>query len=271
MLLVGCGDLGADIGLRLAGRGHGVLAVRRRAELVPAPLIGVPADLTREVPALPDLDLHYLVVALSARPRTEAAYRETYVEGLGRALQALTDAGQRPRRAVLVSSTGVYGELPATVLGDEQTPAEPDDGPSRMLLDAEHLFTSQVGGGTVLRLSGLYGRGPSRLADQVREGRVSDPDRWTNRIHREDAAAAVVHLLTRAEVPDALYVGTDDEPALMGEVAGYLAERLGAQAPPATTPGQDHGKRLSNVRLRQSGWVPAYPTFREGYRDYPPA
>lgn len=271
VLLVGCGDLGADIGLRLASRGHGVLAIRRRAELVPAPLVGVSADLTREVPQLSDLDLQLLVVALSASPRTESAYRETYVEGLGRALQAVADSGHRPERAVLVASTGVYGDLPSTVLGDELSPAEPNDGPSRMLLESEQLFTSRVPGGTVLRLSGLYGRGPSRFADQVRAGRVSDPDRWTNRIHREDAAAAVVHLLTRSETPAPLYVCTDDEPALMGEVASYLAERLAAPPPLGTTPGQDHGKRLSNALLRETGWVPAYPTFREGYRDYPQA
>jgi predicted dinucleotide-binding enzyme len=32
-LLVGCGDLGAAIGLRLAALGHDVVAIRRRAEL----------------------------------------------------------------------------------------------------------------------------------------------------------------------------------------------------------------------------------------------
>ena len=35
VLLVGCGDLGAAVGLRLAGRGHEVLALRRDAARVP--------------------------------------------------------------------------------------------------------------------------------------------------------------------------------------------------------------------------------------------
>ncbi|MDN5790875.1 MAG: SDR family NAD(P)-dependent oxidoreductase [Micrococcales bacterium] len=269
VLLVGCGDLGTDIGQRLARRGHAVVGIRRRAELVPAPLIGLSADLTREVPRLPDLDLQYLVVALTARPRTCQAYRATYVEGLRRALQALADAGQQPSRAVLISSTGVYGDVPSETLSDEATPAQPKDGPTRMLLEAEELFTAGIPGGTVLRLSGLYGRGPSGLAARVQQGRITDPDRWTNRIHRDDAAAAVVHLLTLPEAPGRLYLGTDDEPALLREVAAYLADRLRAPTPPPVDLERGHGKRLSNARLRATGWVPAYPTFRDGYRDYP--
>lgn len=269
VLLVGCGDLGADIGLRLSRRGHTVVGIRRRADLVPAPLIAVSADLAVEVPSLPDLDLEHLVVALTARPRTEEAYRATYVEGLRRTLDALDHAGRQPSRAVLISSTGVLGRTCEDLVCTEDTPAQPGDGPARMLLAAEHLFLSRVPHGTVLRLSGLYGRGPSRLADQVRAGEVRDPHRWTNRIHRQDAAAATVHLLTLPRAPDSLYLGSDDEPALLADVAAFLARRLSAPSPPAADPEQGHGKRISNARLRRTGWAPRFPTFREGYAHYP--
>lgn len=267
VLLVGCGDLGTDIGQRLAARGHDVLAIRRRAELVPSPLHGLSADLTREVPALPQLDLSYLAIALTARPRTEEAYRETYVDGMRRALDALAAAGQVPRRAVLVSSTSVFGDVPAEVLADETTPPHEADALARTLLAAEELFIDRVPGGTVLRLSGLYGRGEKRLVDQGAARQHADPNRWTNRIHRSDAAAAVVHLLTRPEPPEPLYIGTDDEPALLGDVAAYLAARDGAPITGAADPALGHGKRLSNARLRASGWVPQYPTYREGYAN----
>lgn len=265
VLLVGCGRLGADIGLRLAARGHTVVGIRRRAELVPAPLQGLAADLTREVPALPRLNLGHLVVALTARPRTEEAYRTTYVDGLARALDALARDGQVPGRAVLVSSTAVFGSQPDGRMIDEDTPADPSDGPGRMLWAAEQLFTERVPQGTVLRLSGLYDRDSSRLAAQVLAGDVAEPNRWTNRIHRSDAAAAVVHLLTRAQAPGALYVGTDDGPALLGDVAAHVARGLDAAAPPATDLARATGRRLSNARLRATGWAPEYPTYREGY------
>ena len=265
VLLVGCGDLGAAVGLRLADRGHPVLALRRNAALVPAPLRGLSVDLTREVPALGDLEARYVVVALTARPRTEESYRATYVDGMRRALDALAATGTPPERAVLVSSTAVHGGADRPRLDDETTPPRPADGPGRMLVAAEELFHERLPSGTVLRLSGLYGGSSTRLLDTVREGRVADPHRWTNRIHREDAADAVVHLLTRPEEPERLYLGTDDEPAQLGDVAAYLAERLGAPAPPPADPEQGHGKRLSNARLRATGWAPARPSYREGY------
>ncbi|WP_181313197.1 NAD-dependent epimerase/dehydratase family protein [Nocardioides campestrisoli] len=268
-LLVGCGDLGTSIGFRLAARGQRVVALRRRADLVPPPLEGIAADLTAGPPALPPMDLEHLVVALTARPRSEEAYRSTYVEGLGYALDGLEAVGAIPRRAVLVSSTAVYGVVAEGELVDESTHARPADGPGRMLLEAERLFLQRVPHGTVLRLSGLYGRGPSRFADQVLSGKVTDPDRWTNRLHRDDAAEAVVHLLTRPVAPGPLYVGTDDEPAVLGEVAAYLAQRIGGPRPPKPSVPHRHGKRLSNARLRATGWEPAYPSYREGYRDYP--
>lgn len=268
-LLIGCGELGIDIGQRLAGLGHTVLGVRRNADRIPTPLRGLSADLTIEEPALPRMDLGFLVVALTARPRTEEAYRATYVDGMGRALDTLVRSGQTPDRAVLVSSTGVFGDLPSDVLADENTTPRPTDGPARMLLAAEELFAERLPGGTVLRLSGLYGGASRRLYDQVREGRVTDPNRWTNRIHRSDAAEAVVHLLTRPERPEPLYVGTDNEPALLGDVAAHLARLLSAPspapAPPPVDAAEAHGKRLSNTRLRSTGWRPTYPTYREGY------
>jgi len=239
-----------------------VLALRRNASLVPAPLIGRSVDLTREAPDLGDVRPRLVVVALTARPRTEESYRATYVDGMARALDALVEA---PERAVLVSSTAVHGGRDLPELEDEAAPVTPADGPGRQLVAAEEAFRDRVPRGTVLRLSGLYGGASTRLLDQVREGRIDDPHRWTNRIHRSDAADAVVHLLTMPADPQRLYLGTDDEPVQMGDVAAYLAERLGAPAPPPADPAQGHGKRLSNARLRLTGWAPTLPTYREGY------
>ena len=262
VLLVGCGDLGAAVGLRLADLGHDVLALRRNADRVPAPLAGRSVDLSREAPDLSGVRPRFVVVALTARPRTEEAYRTTYVDGMARALDGLSTA---PERAVLVSSTAVHPSRDQPALEDETTPADPADGPGRMLVAAEEAFHERIPHGTVLRLSGLYGGSSTRLLDMVREGRVDDPHRWTNRIHRTDAAAAVVHLLTVARRPERLYLGTDDEPAQLGDVAAFLAARLGAPAPPPADPSLGHGKRLSNARLRGTGWAPTLPSYREGY------
>ncbi|GAA1915138.1 SDR family NAD(P)-dependent oxidoreductase [Nocardioides hwasunensis] len=262
VLLIGAGDLGAAVGLRLADLGHDVLALRRNASLVPPPLVGRSVDLTAEAPDLAGVRPRFVVVALTARPRTEEAYRATYVDGMARALDALPTP---PERAVLVSSTAVCASADRPALSDESSPAAPSDGTGRQLVAAEEAFHARIPHGTVLRLSGLYGGSSTRLRDQVAEGRVTEPHRWTNRIHRADAASAVVHLLTMDATPDTLYLGTDDVPAQMGDVAAFLAQQLDAPAPPAADPAHGHGKRLSNARLRSTGWAPALPSYREGY------
>ena len=267
VVIAGCGDLGTEIGLRLAAQGHEVLGLRRRAELVPAPLTGLPVDLSTQVPELPG-DLELLVVATAADGRTPEDYRAAYVDGLRNLLTGVLGAGSLPRRALLISSTAVCGDAGGGEV-TEDTPVDPSTPTAEVLLEAEELFHEQFPAGAVLRLSGIYGPGRTRLIEKVRSGGAASGAAWTNRIHRDDAAAAAVHLLTMDAQPLTLYLGTDDEPAREHEVLEFLARELGAP-PPEDVPEADAprrgSKRLSNRRLRESGFALRYPTYREGYR-----
>ena len=93
--------------------------------------------------------------------------------------------------------------------------------------------------------------------------------RYTNRIHRDDAAAAIVHLCTMAADPGPVYLGVDNDPAELGEVQRFLAAELGLPQPASAVAGEPSrggNKRCSNALLRSTGFEFAYPTFREGYR-----
>lgn len=269
-VLIGVGDLGTRIGLGLAEQGLQVAGLRRSAHLVSAPIRPVPADLLGPEP-LPSLSADLLVVCLTADGRDESAYRRTYLEGMCRALDALT---RPPRRAVLVSSTSVYGDREGLL--DEDSPPEPTSATGAVLLEAESAFRERLPQGTGLRMSGIYGPTRARrLVDQVLRGENTDPGRWTNRIHEDDAAAAVVHVLTRL-APDAEpashYLVTDDEPVPVGEVRDFLAQRLADRltTPWTSQPVEPHGKRLSNARLRRTGFRLRYPSYREGYGSFLP-
>ena len=71
--------------------------------------------------------------------------------------------------------------------------------------------------------------------------------------------------------PEALYIGVDDEPATERAVMEWIAGVIGSPVPRAMSQkeqsarGVGSGKRCSNERLRASGYVFQYPTFREGY------
>lgn len=286
-LVAGCGDLGTEVALRLLDRGDTVLGLRRRTSVLPPTIRGLSVDLTAEVPDLPGGAYERLAVLLTADGSDARAYRETYVGGLRRTLAALDACGVVPRHAVLVSSTGVYGDSTGDL--DESSPVAPTRPTHEVLLEAEKVFHEALPHGTVLRLSGLYGPGRSRFVERARRGEVED--HWTNRIHRDDAAAAVVHLLGDAHPSDAgpsdapdtgggtseaaatgssrrapLYLGTDREPAHALDVAAEVRRLLGL--PPAA-PGprvtEDEGRRLSSDALVGTGFSFTYPTYRQGY------
>ncbi|MCC9145985.1 MULTISPECIES: NAD-dependent epimerase/dehydratase family protein [unclassified Arthrobacter] len=269
VLIAGCGDLGTEAGLRFAAAGFSVLGWRRSPEKLPAQITGSAVDLTAgNLPHIP-ADTDVVVIAVAADQRTEEAYRAAYLTGTANVLDALERDGVQPRRILFVSSTAVYGDADGGEV-DEETPAAPASATGAVILEAEQLLHTRRPDAVVLRLSGIYGPGRTRLIDSVTAGTAVVPARTqlTNRIHRDDAAAAIVHLTTRVSSPAPLYVGVDMEPVELADVLGFLAAELGRQLPPASETSTSRGgnRRLSNRRLRGTGFEFAYPTYREGYR-----
>jgi len=291
VLLAGCGDLGTEAGLRFAAAGHRVVGWRRSPEKLPAGIEGVMADLTRgELPPVP-ADTTAVVVAVAADSPTEEAYRAAYVDGLARVLDAVLASGAPVRQVLFVSSTAVYGDADGDWV-DETTAPNPGGFSGRIILEAEQLLAERLKGTgiapVVLRLGGIYGPGRTRLIDMVRGGKATLPagSKLTNRIHRDDAAAAIVRLCTMDAEPAPLYLGVDNEPAEMADVLTFLAAELGLPAPqPEDTDGGEHtgndrptaarrsgepsrggNKKVSNALLRGTGLEFTYPSYREGYR-----
>jgi len=268
LLIVGCGDLGTELGLRALAAGHRVHGLRRRALLLPEGFQRISADLGADLPPLPE-DTEVVAFTTAADRRDVDAYRRAYVEATGRVLDALAERGCTPARVLYTSSTAVYGVDDGSVV-DEDTPTEPTSATGAVLVEAEDALWRRRPDAVSLRLAGVYGPGRTRLLQQVRDGTAVRPRRevHTNRIHRDDAAAALLHLATLPSPPDRCYLGVDDEPAPLGEVLAFLAAELGLEAPPVGEVERRRGgdKRCSNTRLRASGFEFAYPTYREGYR-----
>jgi nucleoside-diphosphate-sugar epimerase len=120
----------------------------------------------------------------------------------------------------------------------------------------------------VLRLGGIYGSARDGAIERALQAQPAGPPRYTNRIHRDDCAGALLHLLTLPN-PDPLYLGVDNDPADRRTIAAWLYARLdGTPAnrptPPKTRRARSN-KRCSNERLLASGYAFRYPTFREGF------
>jgi nucleoside-diphosphate-sugar epimerase len=273
ILIAGCGYVGTALGLRLTAAGHVVWGIRRSAEGLPSGIRHVAADLTipetlRELP--PALD----VVFYTAAPNgpDEAAYRAIYVDGLRYVLEALVRQHQSPQRVLLTSSTAVYAQSDGEWV-DETSPTEPQHFTGRRVLEGERVLLDGPFPATVLRLGGIYGPGRTSLIERVRQGLATcrdGPPLYTNRIHRDDCAGALHHLMTLSQ-PDSRYIGVDHEPADYCDVLRWLAAQLGAPPPRVeASSGTDTRRHRTNKRCRHdkliaSGYVFRYPTFREGY------
>lgn len=265
VLIAGCGDLGTEAGLRFAAAGHRVIGWRRSPGRLPAGIEGVAVDLGAELPAIPS-DTDIVVIAPSAGERSSEAYRRIHVDGVANVLDALERDGIVPRRIILVSSTAVHADVDGGWV-DESSPVQPPTDTSAALHAGEQLLAARAPQGIVLRLSGIYGPGRTWLIDKVRSGSTgSAAPRYTNRIHRDDAAAAIVHLATAVTDPSPVYLGVDEEPVGSTEVFAYLAGLLGvAYDAGPTADAVPGGKRLRGDLLRSTGFDFAYPTFRQGY------
>jgi len=273
VLIAGCGYVGRELALRLVAGGHAAWGLSRHPAGLPPGVQPFAADLTdratlRGLPAGLDAVVH----AAAANGPTEPFYRAAYLDGPRNLLAALAEQGQAPRRVLTVSSTGVFPQRDGSWV-DEASPAAPEDVLGRVMVEGEQAVLGGPFPAVVLRLAGIYGPGRTLWIDRVREGtaRRPPPGSWTNRIHRDDAARAIAHLLA-LDAPEPLYIGVDDEPAELADVLAFLAERLGVAPPPPEPDGAAGGpmrgrgtKRCSNRRLRGSGFSLLYPTYREGY------
>ena len=267
MVIAGCGFLGEaaaflfsesgsrvlglcatkETAARLAGRAFEV----RRADITGA-LSGVPPEWKR-----PDLLIH---CASSGRGGADE-YRAIYRDGLANLLEFFT-----PKRVIFTGSTSVYAQEAGEWV-DERSAAEPARETGRILLEAEAL--ALAAGGVVARLAGIYGPGRSVYLRKFLEcGAVLEAggSRWTNQIHRDDAATALKFLADPA-VPPGIYNVSDDSPVTQRDLYGWIAGFLNKHLPPEgpRDPDRKRGwtsKRVSNTKLRAIGWAPFFDSYR---------
>jgi nucleoside-diphosphate-sugar epimerase len=266
VLIAGAGYVGMALARRLLGD-HDVYVLRRSPDADPtAGLRTVTADLTApdSLAGLPRMDA--IVVTVSADERTPDAYERAYLTTVVQLRSQLEVEAIRPNRWIFTSSTAVYGDSGGDWV-DEDSSMEPSGFAGRTLLRAEAAFLAAPWASIVVRLGGIYGPGRTRLLEQVALGEATIPTQptFTNRIHRDDAAGILDHLLQLPD-PDPVYLGVDTDPAERGEVLRWLADKLGAPPPATTAESTTRGnKRASSARLSRSGYRFLYPTYRDGY------
>lgn len=269
LLIVGCGYVGEELARQAFLRGDQVWGLRRSHSQLPSGVRAIQADVVsgEGFPEIPE-ELDWVVYAVGASDHSEVAYEAAYVRGIENLLLHLVKQSVPPKRIVFVSSTGVYGQNSGEWV-DEGSTTEPTHFSGRLLLQGEKLVRQSTLPSVILRFGGIYG--PNRvflLKQMVNASSYPNPQEahFTNRVHRDDCASMILHLLSKEQVSP-LYLGVDDDPASRNALYAWVSKQLGRELSswPENENTRQTGKRCRNDLLKQSGYRFLYPTFREGY------
>lgn len=272
LLIVGCGDIGRRFAQFLPQVQYEVTGLRRRVQENTSFVQYQSGDVTDKAQLAQVLAKGFDVIVITMTPaeRSDAGYERAYVQTCRNLVELLQQAEHKPRLVIFVSSSAVYAQMDGGWV-DEESPTEPDSFSGKRLLEAEQIIRSSGLPATVVRFSGIYGPGRNRLIEQVRQGKASSSAHITNRIHADDCARVLAHLvgLNRAgQKLDNIYLASDSAPTPMIEVVSWLAQQMNSEdflSPDAVN--ERGNKRCSNKRLLDTGFEFRYPSFKEGYGD----
>ncbi len=280
-LIIGCGYIGLPLGAELVRQGHEVIGIGRnaegRADLKEAGIKAANADVTQpESLRRIEGTFDWVVNCVSSSHGGLEDYRRVYLEGTRHLLDWL--AATPPKKFIYTSSTGVYGQDNGAVVKEEHT-TEPASETGKVLVATEQLLLTAARErkfpAAILRIAGIYGPGRIHLLRQflANESRIEGRgERHLNMIHRDDVVGALIAALQSAR-PGEVYNVVDDEPIAQVHFLRWLSETLGKWMPPAASPEEVAkkkrgvtNKKVSNRRMKMElGYLPKYPTFRQGY------
>ena len=265
ILVLGCGYVGLPLAQELVRLGHEVHAARRS----PFSANGITThqvDVTQRdsFGSLPP-EFDWVFLTASSSRGDAMMHRAVFTDGTHNLLNWL---GNSRARVLFTSSTSVYPQTNGNWV-DEKSPEKPSTGTAQHLAQAEEMLIESDHSCTILRVSGIYGPERGHLYRQFLKDEAvisNSGKRWMNMIHREDVIGAI---LAAIEAESGIYNATDNEPVTEGAFFEWLTDRLGKSMPPenesliqkrAVT-----NKRVRNTKLKTTGWVLRFPTFREGY------
>ncbi len=279
VLIIGCGDIGERVARLELAEGNVVKGLARSEQSAQRlrhasiePLAG-DLDIPSSLDHLPVKDsLVYYFAPPPGRGVTDPRI-QTFVSAM--------NSANLPKRVVLISTTGVYGDCHGEWVTEDRPP-NPQADRARRRLAAETTLRgwSEVSGVSIviLRVPGIYARG--RLPEErLRAGEPvlrEEESPYSNRIHADDLAR--VCMAAHHNRPGDLYNVSDGHPTTMTDFFFRAADLLGIPRPPTITLEQARrqlgegmlsylaeSKRIDNTRMREElGVTLSYPDLASG-------
>lgn len=269
VLFIGCGDIAQRAASEMQAR-YKCFGLRRQPDNLPEYIQPIKADATdtEQLLSVASEGFDIWIATITPGEFTEQAYRDSYLASAKSIAASIAKLQKAPRLMLWVSSTSVYGDLKGDWVNEETQP-EPNTFSGKILLAAEKIIQQIPCETSVIRFSGIYGPGRTRLLNQVLagKGRPFSPEQWSNRVHADDCGGILAHLVEYALsgnplLPD--YLASDSAPVTQYEIRQWLAQQLAVSLVEEEVK-VGSTRRCDNSRLLSSGYQFKYPTFKEGY------
>ena len=207
--------------------------------------------------------IDWVYVLLSPNESTPEAYQRVYVDSVQPISNALK---QHPvQKVVVVSSTRVYGENHGERIDDESE-MKPNDEQGRLLLKMEQLWQQAYpSANIIIRPTGIYGTSVARMLKLAEKTKTYPNRHWSNRIHIDDLASFLAHLL-HVEHAEKSYIVSNNQPSLLHETIQWFQRQLNL---PELVLQSDEcsGKRIYATRMAEMGFQLQHKDCFEDYLE----
>jgi nucleoside-diphosphate-sugar epimerase len=282
LVIFGCGYVGLALAKECLGQGWAVTALTRNPDTAKqAEQLGASAILgnlqeTQWWGKIPT-GVDHVVNCVGASSPTLEGYEQSYLQGMQSILAWMEQGGKLSRSLVFTSSSSVYPQTDGSLVNEEADTSE-SSARAHVLLSAEKLCLEAsptiAQHRSVVRFSGLYGPGRHLLVDKIERGEpmTGSSERFLNLLHRDDASSSVLALLQAPPgFTGGVFNACDGQHATRGEIARWVAQRLGVTEPVFTGSGDTRGghRRVDPSKAFDVlGWKPKFPNFQSGYEDF---
>ena len=229
--IVGCGDIGRRLSrLYENDTVHGIVSSHESAAKygqlsIESHVIDLDSDFTLEQKEFVGADIYYFA------PPPPVGAKDTRLK---RFLKKLSQ--QPPRRIVLISTTGVYGDSGGEWI-DESTPIKPQADRAVRRVSAEQILQRWALDANceiqILRVPGIYAEDRLPLARLEKGLPIVNANEagFTNRIHADDLARACKAAM-ECETPNHIINVTDGNPSTMTVYFNHVADYAKLHRPP---------------------------------------
>ncbi len=207
--------------------------------------------------------IDWVYVLLSPNESTPEAYQRVYVDSVQPISNALK---QHPvQKVVVVSSTRVYGENHGERIDDESE-MKPNDEQGRLLLKMEQLWQQAYpSANIIIRPTGIYGTSVARMLKLAEKTKTYPNRHWSNRIHIDDLANFLAHLL-HVEHAEKSYIVSNNQPSLLHETIQWFQRQL--NLPELVLQSDEYsGKKIYATRMAEMGFQLQHKDCFEDYLE----